>query len=85
VLDAIERFRAWPSHDGQARRRARSEFRLRELLADRFLDHVSRQVLRDGEFESVLERIAARSLDPYTAANDIVARALGSATKRSGA
>jgi LAO/AO transport system kinase len=85
VLEAIDRFRAWPSHDGRMRRRARSEFRLRELLADRFLDHVSREVLRDGEFEDLLDRIAGRSLDPYTAANDIVARALRSATRRSGA
>jgi LAO/AO transport system kinase len=85
VLDTIDRFHSWPSHDGQARRRARSEFRLRELLADRFLDHVSREVLRDGEFETVLDRIAARALDPYTAANEIVARALGNATRRSGA
>jgi len=84
VLDTIDRFRSWPSHDGQARRRARSEFRLRELLADRFLDHISREVLHDGEFDAVLERIAQRSLDPYTAANEIVSRALGNPTKRSG-
>ncbi len=76
VLDTIDRFREWPSHNGRNRRRARSEFRLRELLADRFLEHVSRQVLRNGEFDEVLNRIAARALDPYTAANEIVARAL---------
>ncbi len=77
LLDAIDRFRSRPSDDGLVRRRARSEFRLRELVADRFLDHVAREVLGDGEFEALLERIAGRSVDPYSAANDIVERALG--------
>ncbi len=77
LLDTIERFRARPADDTNVRRRARSEYRLRELLADRFLDHVARDVLGDGEFEALLERIAARGVDPYTAANDIIARALG--------
>jgi len=77
LLDAIERFRARPSEDGDARRRVRSEFRLRELLADRLLDHVVGEVLGDGEFEALVERIAAREVDPYSAASEIVARALG--------
>ncbi len=77
LLDTIERFRARAGADVMARRRTRSEYRLRELLADRFLDHVSREVLREGEFNALLERIAGRSIDPYSAANDIVARALG--------
>ena len=80
LLDAIERFRARPSQDGDARRRVRSEFRLRELLADRFLEYVSREVLRDGEFEALLKRIAGRAVDPYSAANEIVERTLGHQT-----
>lgn len=79
LLDAIDRFRARPSDDLDARRRTRSEYRLRELLADRFLDHVGREVLADGEFDALLERIAGRAIDPYSAANDIMARALGKA------
>jgi LAO/AO transport system kinase len=78
LLDAIDRFHARPAHDGEARRRARSEFRLRELLADRFLEHVAHDVLGHGEFEVLLERIAARAVDPYTAVNEIVARTLES-------
>ncbi len=77
LLDTVDRFRARAGDDVLARRRTRSEFRLRELLADRFLQHVSREVLSDGEFDALLERIAGRSIDPYSAANDIVARALG--------
>jgi LAO/AO transport system kinase len=80
LLDAIERFRARPSQDGDARRRVRSEFRLRELLADRFLEYVSREVLGDGEFEALLKRIAGRAVDPYSAANEIVERTLGHQT-----
>lgn len=77
LLDTIEQFRARPSQDLNARRRARSEYRLRELLADRFLAHVAREVLGNGEFEALLERIAGRAVDPYSAANDIMTRALG--------
>ncbi len=76
LLDAVDLFRARPADDVLARRRTRSGFRLRQLLADRFLDYVSREVLGNGEFDVLLERIAGRAVDPYTAANDIVSRAL---------
>ncbi len=76
LLDTIDRFHARAGQDVNARRRTRSEYRLRELLADRFLDYVSREVLGDGEFAALLERIAGRSVDPYSAANEILARAL---------
>ena len=77
LLDGIDRFRARPAELAMARRRTRSAFRLRELLADRFFDYASREVLQDGEFDTLVERISARAIDPYSAANDIVARALG--------
>jgi LAO/AO transport system kinase len=76
VLDTVERFGTRPSHDAVVRRRARSAYRLRELLAERFLDHVMRNVLGEGELDDLLERIAGRHLDPYTAANGILDRAL---------
>jgi LAO/AO transport system kinase len=77
LLDMVDRFRARAGQDVNARRRTRSEYRLRELLADRFLEHVSREVLGNGEFDALLERIAGRTVDPYSAANEIIARALG--------
>jgi hypothetical protein len=49
---------------------------LRELLAQRFVQHVERRVLTDGEFDRILDRIAAREIDPYTAVEDILKRAL---------
>ena len=77
LLAAIEAFRAHTAASGQERRRLRHEFRLRELLADRFLEHVDRHVLAAGELDDTLARIAARDLDPYTAADGILERALG--------
>jgi LAO/AO transport system kinase len=76
LLDAIERFRAHTAASQGARRRARAEYRLRELLAQRFVQHVERRVLSDGEFERILDRIAAREIDPYTAVDEILKRAL---------
>jgi GTPase len=76
LLEAIERFRAHTAQSQGARRRARAEYRLRELLAQRFVQHVERRVLTDGEFEEILDRIAAREIDPYSAVDDIMKRAL---------
>jgi LAO/AO transport system kinase len=76
LLDAIERFRSHTAESQGARRRARAEYRLRELLAQRFVQHVERHVLSDAEFDRILDRIAAREIDPYTAVDDILKRAL---------
>jgi LAO/AO transport system kinase len=77
ALDAIERFRAHTAATQATRRRARAGYRVRELLAERFLRHVEERVLRDGEFEQIVDRIASREIDPYTAVDDILARAAG--------
>jgi LAO/AO transport system kinase len=76
---AIERYRAYTSAGRERRLRARLESRLRELLTHRFLHHLEHEVLAPGEFNSLLERIAARTLDPYSAAADILGRALSKA------
>jgi len=77
LLAAIEGFRAHTAAVRHERRRVRHEFRLRELLADRFIEHVDRHVLVAGELDDLLAKIASRGLDPYTAANGILERALG--------
>ncbi len=59
-----------------ARRRERGAFRLRELLSHRFLDHLERHVLAEGELQRVLDRIAAREVDPYSAADALLKRTL---------
>ena len=56
------------------RRRDRVEHRLRELAAARFLARIERDVLDEGEFARVVDRIARRDVDPYTAASELLAR-----------
>ena len=78
LLAAIEAFRAHTATAQRERRRLRQEFRLRELLADRFMEHVDRHVLGRGRARRHAasgSRIAR--LDPYTAADGILERALG--------
>ena len=53
VLEAVGRYRAHSQSAQISRRRARAEWRIRELLAQRFLGHVERDVLTGGEFERV--------------------------------
>jgi LAO/AO transport system kinase len=74
---AIQAYRAHSESGRHSRRRARGEFRLRELLTHRFLQHLEQRVLQPGEMEYLIERIARREIDPYSAAADILARALG--------
>lgn len=72
----IRAFLAHTAADRPRRRAVRHEYRLRELLAQRFLAHVERSVLGPGEFAALVERIARREIDPYAAAADVLARAL---------
>ena len=76
LLATIEHFRTHTAASQGSRRRARAEFRLRELLAQRFVQHVEQQVLGAGELGGILDRIAARELDPYAAVDEIVRRTL---------
>jgi LAO/AO transport system kinase len=78
LLAAIGQFRAHSGGVQAARRRTRSEYRLRELVSHRFMDHLEREVLATDELRAMVDRIAARELDPYTAANDLLGRALQS-------
>jgi len=77
LVAAIDAFRVHAAGEQTARRRVRHEFRLRELLASRFMDHVDRHVLAAGELQDMLDRIAGGGLDPYTATNQVLSRALG--------
>ena len=74
LLETIEKFRVHTAGSQGGRRRARAEWRLRELLGQRFLTHVEEQVLRPGELDQILDRIAARETDPYSAVDDIFQR-----------
>ena len=76
LMEAITRFRAHTAASLGARRRARAEFRVRELLAHRFVQHVEQRVLEGGEFERLMDRIAARETDPYSVVDSIVKRSI---------
>jgi LAO/AO transport system kinase len=75
LVATIAQFREHSRGTLAQRRRTRSEYRLRELVSQRFMDHLERQVLPDGEFSAIVDRIASREVDPYTAANELLQRA----------
>jgi LAO/AO transport system kinase len=75
LVDRIADFRSHSAATQAARRRTRSEYRLRELVSQRFVDHLERQVLGEGELAAIVDRIAARDIDPYTAAIELLRRA----------
>jgi LAO/AO transport system kinase len=76
LWQTIVRFRSHSEGARVRRLKARHEYRLRELVTARFLEHLEHQVLAPGEFDTIVERIAARDLDPYTAATELLARSL---------
>ena len=76
LWQAIKAFRSHSESNRLRRLKTRSEFRMRELLTHGFLTHLDQHVLGEGELQRVLDRIAARDTDPYSAAADILKRAL---------
>ena len=76
LIAAVEQFRSHAERMQQARRKTRSEYRLRELVSHRFMEHLERHVLQPGEFAAMVDRIAARELDPYSAAASLLKRAV---------
>jgi GTPase len=76
LIAEIERFRAHTAATLGGRRRARAEFRVQELLAHRFVQHVHDSVLEAGEFQRLLDRIASRETDPYTAVDGLISRSV---------
>lgn len=79
LLEAIDAFRVFSAGDRASRQRARHEFRLRELLAARYLDYVERRVMSPGDFDALVARVAARDIDPYSAAGQVLERVVGRA------
>ena len=74
LVATIWAFREHASQSQASRRRSRSEYRLRELVSQRFMDHLEREVLAPGELPAIVDRIAHRELDPYSAATDLLKR-----------
>jgi LAO/AO transport system kinase len=76
LVETIAQFRAHSIGVQASRRKTRSEYRLRELVSQRFMDHLERQVLAQGELVAIVDRIDAREIDPYSAANGLLRRAV---------
>ena len=80
LVDAIWSFRGHSEATRSVRRQKRTEFRLRELVSQRFMERLERKILQPGELEAIVNRVAAREVDPHTAADELVSRALASRT-----
>jgi LAO/AO transport system kinase len=87
LWQTVAAFRARSEGARAKRLKARNEFRLRDLLTHRFMEHVERELLGAERFEALVDRIARREVDPYTAASDILSRALkpGTGSREPGA
>ena len=71
---AIERFRSQRTKDDR-RRRARFEHHFRALLGQHVIRRLE-QALPAGELDRMVDRIAAREVDPYSAADELLQHAL---------
>jgi LAO/AO transport system kinase len=76
LVDAIARFRAEAPAVVERRRQARSEFRLREVLASAFMRRV-RALLPETALDDLASQITDRTLDPYAAADRVLDRVCG--------
>jgi LAO/AO transport system kinase len=81
LWSAIGQFRAHSTTVG-SRRRERYEHRLRERLGRQFFHHLEK-VLPPGELERTVGRIAAGEIDLYSAAAELMSRALPNSTPAS--
>ena len=68
LVEAIRAFRAHSETANTSRRRVRGESRLRELVSERLMSRLDTAVLA-----AMADRVAARDIDPYTAAEHLVA------------
>jgi len=73
LLEMIKQFRAHSADTRASRQRVRQEFRLRDLLSHRFMQLVE-ETLPAGELQRIVDGIALREVDPYSAAADIMRR-----------
>jgi LAO/AO transport system kinase len=78
LLAAVEDFRRKAAASGLLARKRRAQLRrqLEETVRDRLLGHVWSRVASAEERERLVDRLLARDLDPFTAA-DAVLRKMG--------
>jgi LAO/AO transport system kinase len=74
LMDEIARFRAHARASEGTRRRSRAASRLREIVSERLVAHLEQRRLAPGELDAMVNRVASREIDPYTAADKLVER-----------
>ncbi len=76
LLEAIQEFRRQAEDSGALARKRRAQLRrqLEEAVRQRVMSQLRQRVLTPAETEAMVERLAARELDPFTAADDLVRR-----------
>jgi LAO/AO transport system kinase len=72
LMNAIARFREHAQANGGMRRRSRAESRLREIVSERLMAHLEHRMLAPGDLEAMVNRVASREIDPYTATDKLV-------------
>ncbi len=70
LVETIARFRE-QTHEVDSRRRGRAEAQLRSIVAAKLLQQVESRVSAI-EMKALIDRIAARSIDPYSAAGELL-------------
>ena len=76
LLEAVEAFHRRAEGSGALAKKRRAQMRrqLEDAVRQRVMGHVFRRVVPPEELERTLERLAARAIDPFTAADGIVER-----------
>jgi methylmalonyl-CoA epimerase len=77
LIGVLARFRAETREGSIVRQRARDEWRLGERIAQRCLAALQNDVLAPGEWAAAVDRVTRRESDPYTVAEQFLARIRG--------
>jgi len=76
LLLAVEEFRRQAEASGALARKRRAQLRrqLEDAVRQRVMAQLRQRVLTEAEAESTVDRLAAREIDPFTAADQLVRR-----------
>ncbi len=76
LLEAISAFQERAAVSGALERKRRSQLQrqLEDAVRQRVMGHVRQHVLTPDERDALVERLAARELDPFSAADEVVRR-----------
>ncbi|MBI3079299.1 MAG: methylmalonyl Co-A mutase-associated GTPase MeaB [Deltaproteobacteria bacterium] len=77
LLEAVEQHRTHLDRVGAGGTAARAREMVAALLRDRLAEEVGRQLARGGRWGALVEAVAERRLDPYTAVETILGECLG--------